>query len=156
MYRTIKIIFISRINFYDISIESIENIFESVLLLLFIQITREKMAESESCEIPSELIRTALRETVEKKLNSKNCKIDISSASEAGSSNFIGIVYRAKFRREEENESESNPIQKMIVKVVTASCQNRSSETHFALKIQGRAHEYGSPRTFRFARGIFT
>lgn len=75
------------------------------------------MAESEACEISSELIRTALRETVEKKLNSKKCKIDISSASQAGAANFIGIVYRAKFRREDENESETNPMHKMIVKV---------------------------------------
>lgn len=75
------------------------------------------MAESEVCEIESELIRSTLRETVEKKLNSKKCKIDISSASQAGASNFIGIVYRAKFYKEDENESETNPIQKMIVKV---------------------------------------
>ena len=74
------------------------------------------MAESEVCEIPSELIRSALQETVEKKLNSKKCKIELSSASKAGSSNFIGIVYRASFYKEDENGSEKNPIHKMIVK----------------------------------------
>lgn len=75
------------------------------------------MAETETCEIPSELIRLALRETVEKKLNSKKCKIDISSASKAGANNFVGIVYRASFCKEDENENERNPTQKMIVKV---------------------------------------
>lgn len=75
------------------------------------------MAESEVCEIPSELIRSALRETVEKKLSSKSCKIDVSSASKAGTNNFVGIVYRATYCKEDENANEKNPTQKMIVKV---------------------------------------
>lgn len=75
------------------------------------------MVESEVCEIPSELIRSVLRETVETKLNSKKCKIEISSASKAGTNNFVGIVYRASFCKEGENEKEENPIHKMIVKV---------------------------------------
>lgn len=79
------------------------------------------MVESELCEIPSELIRTVLRETVEKKLNSKECKIEISSASKAGANNFVGIVYRASFCKEDENENETNPIHKMIVKVAKQS-----------------------------------
>lgn len=75
------------------------------------------MANSEANEIPSEVIYSVIRETVENKLNSKKCKIEIKSASQAGASNFVGIVYRATFCKEGESESEKNPIQKMIVKV---------------------------------------
>lgn len=96
------------------------------------------MAETEACELPSELIRSVLRETVEKRLNSKKCKIDISSASQAGASNFIGIVHRAKFCKEDENESETNPVQQMIVKVAPTNAQRRElflSRTAFLREI---------------------
>lgn len=70
------------------------------------------MSESDLAEIPSDLIRVALCEIVEEKLKSKNYKIDITSASKAGESNFIGIVHRVSFGKTGENEQE-----KMILKV---------------------------------------
>lgn len=76
------------------------------------------MARTDVSEIPSEVIRTALHETVETKLKSKKCQIELSLASQAGSNNFIGIVYRASFCREQdENENETNSMHQMIVKV---------------------------------------
>lgn len=49
------------------------------------------MGETGICEIPSEMIRSALRETVEKKLESKNCEIKISSASKGKS---LCVIYK--------------------------------------------------------------
>lgn len=96
------------------------------------------MAETEACEITSEVILSALHETVEKKLNSKKFKIDISSASQAGAANFIGIVYRAKFYKEDENQNEKHPVQKMIVKVAPTNTVRRElflSRTAFLREI---------------------
>lgn len=73
------------------------------------------MSDSELSEIPSEVIRTALRDSVEKKLKSKNYRIKVTSASQAGANNFMGTVHRVTFHKE--NESETNSVHKMIVKV---------------------------------------
>lgn len=70
---------------------------------------------AEMNEISSELIRLALRQTVENKLNSKKCKIDVNTASKAGTNNFIGIVYRATFWKDEDDQESEK--KSMIVKV---------------------------------------
>lgn len=72
-------------------------------------------------KLPNNVIRSALYETVEKKLNSKNYSISINSALQAGESNFLGVVYRASFKGKEENECENennkSPVHKVIIKV---------------------------------------
>lgn len=75
------------------------------------------MSDSDLAEIPTEAMRSALRETVEKMLKSKKYKIDVSSASQAGANNFMGLVFRVLFRKDGEDESEKNPSHKLIVKV---------------------------------------
>lgn len=79
------------------------------------------MAESDLSEIPTDVIRIALFETIEKKLKSKNYKISVSSASKAGESNFIGIVHRVTFNKTGENERE-----KLILKVAPQHIARRT------------------------------
>lgn len=64
------------------------------------------MAESDLSEISTDVIRTELCETIEKKLKSKDYKISVSSASTAGESNFVGIVHRVSFNKNGENKQE--------------------------------------------------
>lgn len=64
------------------------------------------MADSDLSEISTDVIRTALRETIEKKLKSKDYKISLSSASKAGESNFVGIVHRVSFHKNGEDKQE--------------------------------------------------
>lgn len=75
------------------------------------------MSDSDLSEIPNEVIRGKLRETVEKKLKSKKYKIKVSSASQAGANNFMGTLHRVSFNKEDGNESEESPIHKVIVKI---------------------------------------
>lgn len=82
------------------------------------------MVESDLSEIPSEVIRAALVETIENKLKSKNCQINVSSASQAGANNFIGVVYRVSFNKEGEESSE-HPL-KLILKVAPQNEARRS------------------------------
>lgn len=82
------------------------------------------MVESDLSEIPSEVIRAALSETVENKLKTKNFKINVSSASQAGANNFIGIVYRVSFSKQDEENDK--PPSKLILKVAPQNEARRS------------------------------
>lgn len=104
-----------------------------LLTFIFVFIFRKKMAQPEVSELPSEMIQSTLREMVEKKLKSQKFKINLSSASAAGSNNFIGIVYRATFSKEDENENEESPIHKMIVKVAPQHTVRRGNEFHLII-----------------------
>lgn len=70
------------------------------------------MAQTDLSEITSEIIRKALFETIENKLNSKNYQIDLSFASKAGENNFIGIIYRVAFYEKEESSKEGERVEK--------------------------------------------
>lgn len=72
-------------------------------------------------EISSELIRDTVKEFVENELNSKEYKIVVSSASQAGENNFIGVVYRVTFGKDNETE----PISKLILKVAPQNLARR-------------------------------
>lgn len=85
------------------------------------------MANSNLSVIESEVIRDALRETVENKLKSKNYKINVSSASQAGANNFIGIVHRVSFYKDDDSENGANA-SKLILKVAPTSSSRRSGE----------------------------
>lgn len=80
------------------------------------------MADSDLSEIPTDVIRTALSETIEKKLKSKKYNIVINSASKAGESNFIGVVHRATFNKEHEDSKQ----EKLIVKVAPQNAARRN------------------------------
>lgn len=83
------------------------------------------MVELKLSDIPSEVIRTTLCETIESKLKSKKYKINVSSASKAGENNFIGIIYRVTFKKEDEIENEKTPISKLILKVAPQNVARR-------------------------------
>lgn len=83
------------------------------------------MVESNLSEISSEVIRDAVIETVENKLKSKKCKIHVSSASQSGENNFIGIVYRVTFSEEDGIENGKTPVSKLILKVAPSNLARR-------------------------------
>lgn len=83
---------------------------------------------SELAEIPSELIRSALRKTVENKINSNNYKIKVKSASQAGSTNFVGIVYRVFYERRDQTLEGDDYKSSIILKV---SPQNSARRQKF-------------------------
>lgn len=94
------------------------------------------MASSDLSTIESEVIREALRETVEDFLKTKDCEIHVSSASQAGANNFIGIVYRASFCKKggNENGTHENGINgvcpsKLILKAAPQSAARREKFT---------------------------
>lgn len=98
------------------------------------------MVTLELSDIPSEVIRTTLCETIEAKLKSKKYKIVISSASKAGENNFIGIIYRVSFNKDDDVENGNAPISKLILKVAP-------------LNLARREHFFARPT---FVREIFT
>ncbi|XP_031627429.1 uncharacterized protein LOC116343490 isoform X2 [Contarinia nasturtii] len=55
------------------------------------------MCEKFFSNIPSELVRAELFETIENELQSKNYDVNLSVASQCGVNNFIGNIYRVSF-----------------------------------------------------------
>lgn len=87
------------------------------------------MTESNLSEIPSEVIRKALYEIIEKKLKSTKNKITVESASKAGESNFVGIVYRVSFSKENDaKEMYEDKEEKLILKLAP---QNEGRRLYF-------------------------
>lgn len=80
------------------------------------------MTDSVLAEIPSELIRTAVLETIENQLNSRDFDIELTSASKCGENNFIGVIYRISFSRKIEENSKTY----LIVKVAPQNLLRRS------------------------------
>lgn len=81
------------------------------------------MVESDLTEISSEVIRSTLCEAIEKKLKSRKYEINVTSASQAGDNNFIGIVYRVSFGKEDEPPTKSF---KLILKVAPQNVARRA------------------------------
>lgn len=81
---------------------------------LLIIIEHSKMAEMDLSELPSDLIRETVCETIENKLKTKNYSAKIDSASKAGEHNFIGVVYRVSFNK---NDGKNEEQYKLILKV---------------------------------------
>lgn len=84
------------------------------------------MANSDLSEFSSELIRKAVRETIENKLKSNDYTLTVRSASQAGDNNFIGIVYRVAFRKAESAENEKDSTTKIILKVAPENVARRA------------------------------
>lgn len=68
--------------------------------------------------LPTDLIRSALRKTVEEKLKSSEYEINVSPACKVGEDNFMGDVYRASYNKKSafEGKDNKNQIHKMIIK----------------------------------------
>lgn len=79
------------------------------------------MVESNLSELPSNEIRSAVCSTVEQILGTKNYTISVTSASQSGDNNFIGIVYRVLFNKVNEKTSSS----KLILKVAPQNVARR-------------------------------
>lgn len=83
------------------------------------------MAEIETIEIPSKVIRLALHKIVENRLKSTNNRILVSLASKSGTNNFIGIVYRATFSKKNDRIEDENSTHTFIVKVAPQQLERR-------------------------------
>lgn len=73
------------------------------------------MVGSDLSELSSDVIRAAVRETVEKILGTKKCAINVISASQSGDNNFVGIVYRVLFNKNDDRRGKIPS--KLILKV---------------------------------------
>lgn len=118
------------------------------------------MAQTDLSEITSEIIRKALFETIENKLNSKDYQIDLSFASKAGENNFIGIIYRVAFYEKEESSKEGEKVENAEDRNVGEKVNNdeKCSPSKLILKVAPqnearRAQFYASPA---FSREIYT
>lgn len=84
------------------------------------------MVDSALSDISSHLVRKALLETIEERLQSKNFKIKVTSASKAGENNFIGIIHRVTFTKLDEDGNENGPATNIILKVAPQNLLRRS------------------------------
>lgn len=82
------------------------------------------MAQNYFSKIPSEIIRSALHETIENRLNLKKYEIEVNLASTAGENNFVGVVYRVSLK-EDEHGNGNKQIQKLILKVAPQNIARR-------------------------------
>lgn len=83
------------------------------------------MSDSDLSSIPTDEIRSALCETVENYLKSKKYKITVSSASQAGESNFVGIVYRVSFGKKDDDPNKTK-LSQLILKVAPQNAARRA------------------------------
>lgn len=83
------------------------------------------MLELGMSEISSDLIRSALCETIEKKLNSKKYTVVLKSAAQAGEGNFIAEMYRVEFSDEDESRNEKKSSSKLILKFAPQNVKRR-------------------------------
>lgn len=82
------------------------------------------MVEARLSELPSEAIRLAVRNTVELLLGSNKYTINVTSASQSGDNNFMGIVYRVLFSKVNDGKDEKEP-SKLILKVAPQNIARR-------------------------------
>lgn len=84
------------------------------------------MVESALSEISSHLVRKALIETIQELLQTKNFKINVTSASKAGENNFIGIIHRISISKLDEEGNENGSATNLILKVAPQNLLRRS------------------------------
>lgn len=106
----------------------INNIF---FKLNFKKIENSKMKSDLSVEIPSELVRLALFELIEKQLQSKNYQMALGAATKAGDLNFTGIVYRVWFNKMDEIPNGKSMASSIILKIAP---QNKARRTQFNIR----------------------
>lgn len=88
------------------------------------------MNESDLSILPNDVVRTVLRETVEKLFKSQNYRINVNSASQTGENNFFGSVFRIYCDKENETQTNSYPT-RLILKVAP---QNEIQREQFFLR----------------------
>lgn len=82
------------------------------------------MVHTDLFEIPGEIVHKTICKTIENKLQSKQYKINVTSASKAGDNNFISVVYRVSFQKNDENEK--NKEWTFILKVAPQNLARRT------------------------------
>lgn len=97
--------------------------------------------KSDLVDIPSEIVRAKIYETVEDQLKSKNYNLDLSAAANDGDTNYIGILYRLSFCKIEENSEENakSATHKLIIKIAPQNLIRRArffSRAAFLREIQ--------------------
>lgn len=70
----------------------------------------------------SELVRSAVVQTIDDQLKTKHYRIDVSSATKKGDYNFTGIIYRVSFGRDCDCENDESSV---ILKVAPIQCARR-------------------------------
>lgn len=88
--------------------------------------TQTKNTAQDMQNLPSDTIRSVLRETIEKTLDSKLYKFHIDLAVKLGENNFIGIIYRVSFNEIDENKNSKGPIEYLILKVAPQDLKYRN------------------------------
>lgn len=83
------------------------------------------MSNCDLSMIPNEVVRTVLHETVENRLKSNKYNIIVSSASQAGENNFLGVVYRVSFNKEHDDGNDGQT-SKLILKVAPQNATQRA------------------------------
>lgn len=85
---------------------------------------------------PNQIIRSVLLDTVEEKLQSKSYKIDVKCASEGGENNFVGIIHRVSFSKEEADNSSTEAAENLILKVAPQNnfCRNKFNSRQLFLR----------------------
>lgn len=84
------------------------------------------MADLPLSDIPSEIVRSVLLQTIEEQLQSKDFQFHVSSASKAGENNFIGVIYRVSCSRNNNSDSDENSAKNIILKVAPQNLLRRS------------------------------
>ena len=79
----------------------------------------------------SDIVRSAVIETIDEQLKSKQYQIDVKSATKKGDYNFTGIIYRISFEHENESENgESTATSSLIFKVAPQNESRRIQCLH--------------------------
>lgn len=85
----------------------------------------------------TEVVRSALIETIDEQLKSKHYQIDVSSATKKGDYNFTGIIYRISIKREDRKPAVPSSL------ILKCAPQNEARRVTFSAQVA-------------FAREIYT
>lgn len=77
-------------------------------------------------EISNDVVRSALCDTIEKQLQTKEYNYSLSFASTEGETNFVGILYRVLVTKEDRTENGNNTEWKLILKVAPQNVNRRA------------------------------
>lgn len=77
-------------------------------------------------DIPNEVIRTALCDTIKKQLHTKEYNFSLSFASTEGETNFVGILYRVLVTTEDHTGNGNNSEWKLILKAAPQNVNRRA------------------------------
>lgn len=89
---------------------------------------RKMSKQSKSVDIQSELVRPAICQTIENDMKLKNYKVRMESASQSGTNNFVGIIYRVHYEKPEEKEVNSVSSSRSLILKVAPENQSRRAQ----------------------------